>query len=202
MATVVQKLRPSDHGRPITDDELRVSEFEGGYKYEVIDGRLYVSYEPDPPADIIEKWLYDEVRAYSKQRPDIINYMTDKARIFIPGRKRTTIPEPDFAAYNDFPLHLPRAQIRWQNTSPFLVGEVLSADDPDKDLIRNVALFLQVPSIKEYWVLDPLEDPDRPTLLVYRRRGNRWQSVIEIAYGKTYATKILPGFESLVDPPR
>ena len=64
------------------------------------------------------------------------------------------------------------------------------------------ALFLQVPSIKEYWILDPRDDPDRPTMLVYRRRGLRWQNVIEVAFGESYRTRLLPGFELLLDPHR
>src|SRR5437763_293136 len=47
------KIGPSDHGRPITDDDLRCAEFMGGYNCELIDGRLYVTYAPDLPAD----WL-------------------------------------------------------------------------------------------------------------------------------------------------
>jgi hypothetical protein len=50
--------------------------------------------------------------------------------------------------------------------------------------------------------LDPREDSNRPTLTVYRRRGARWQRPIELAYGDTYATRLLPGFELLIDPRR
>jgi Uma2 family endonuclease len=59
---------------------------------------------------------------------------------------------------------------------------------------------LQVPSIREYWVIDPREDADRPTLLVFRRRGRRWQRTIPVPAGTTYATRLLPGFELLIDP--
>ncbi len=181
---------------------MRCAEYVPGYKYELIDGRLYVTYEPDPSADWIEKWLYIKVWVYSQAHPGVINYVTDKARIFVPGHARRTIPEPDLAAYSDFPMDLPLSQIHWQAVSPFLVGEVMSADSRDKDLVRNVELFLQVPSIKEYWIIDPGEDPDQPTMLVYRRRGQRWQNVIEIGYGETCRTRLLPGFELVVDPHR
>lgn len=83
-----------------------------------------------------------------------------------------------------------------------LVGEILSRDNPDKDLVRNVELYLRVPTIREYWVVDTRADPDRPTKQVYRRRGSRWQRPLEVAYGETYATKLLPGFEVLLDPRR
>lgn len=194
------KIGPRDHGQPITDEELRQAEFVGGYKYEVIGGRLYVTYEPDPPEDILEKWLLFKVLAYSRLRPEVINYVTNKARIFVPGKARRTIPDPDLAAYSDFPFHLPLSKIRWRKISPLLVGEVISPNDPHKDLIRNVRLYLFVPSIVEYWILDGREDPDRPSMLVYRRRGEDWQEAIELVYRSTYRTKLLPGFELVIDP--
>jgi len=55
-------------------------------------------------------------------------------------------------------------------------------------------LYLQVPSIREYWILDPRDDADRPALTVHRRRGQRWQQSIEIASGQTYTTRLLPDF--------
>jgi Uma2 family endonuclease len=85
--------------------------------------------------------------------------------------------------------------------SPILVVEVLSSDDPDKDLVRNVDLYHQVPTIKEYWVIDGRDDPNRPTLLVYRRHGRKWRTY-ELAFGETYTTKLLPGFTLLLDPRR
>jgi Uma2 family endonuclease len=80
-----------------------------------------------------------------------------------------------------------------------LVAEILSADDPDKDLVRNVELYVQVPTIREYWIVDPREEFDRPRLLVYRRRGRQWQRLITIEPGETYTTRLLPGFELVLD---
>jgi Uma2 family endonuclease len=202
MKTTIARIGPRDHGRAITDQDLRSADLAGGYKYEIIEGRLYVSYQPDAPTDWIEKWLYSKVLLYAVSHVRVINYLTDKARIFIPGIAETTIPEPDFAAYNDFPIDLPIDDMCWEDTSPFLVGEVISSSDPDKELIRNVKLYLQIPTIKEYWILDPRGDAEHPRLLVYRKRGRRWQSVIEVGYGETYTTKILPGFQLLIDPRR
>jgi Uma2 family endonuclease len=203
MATVLKlKLSPEDHGRPITNEELTASEFEGGYKYEVIEGRLYVTLEPELAENFNEEWLKDKLKLYASLHLAVINYVSSKARIFVPGRRGETIPEPDLAAYRDFPLHLPLRNVRWEDISPLLVGEILSRGNPDKDLVRNVALYLRVPTIREYWVLDTRDDPDRPTLYVYRRRGQRWQNVIEVPYGETYTTRLLPGFRLLVDPRR
>ena len=83
---------------------------------------------------------------------------------------------------------------------PILAAEILSEDNADKDLVRNVRLLLLVPSVREYWIFDPREDPDRPSLMVYRRRGASWQRPITLAAGETYTTKLLPGFSLLLDP--
>src|SRR5205823_3821523 len=107
-------------------------------------------------------------------------------RVFIPDEPEATAPEPDSAAYRNFPLERPLRELRWQDLSPVLVVEVLSEDDPDKDLVRNVELYLQVPTIREYWIIDGRNDPDRPALRVYRRRGQRWQTVILVEFGGTY----------------
>ena len=72
--------------------------------------------------------------------------------------------------------------------------EILSEDNAEKDLVRNLQLYLEVPSIREYWIIDPRQDADRPGLTVYRRRGQRWQRPIEVAPGETYTTPLLPGF--------
>jgi hypothetical protein len=82
---------------------------------------------------------------------------------------------------------------------PLTLEEFLSEDTANKDLVRNPDLYLRVPSIREYWVLDPRTDADRPDLLVYRRRGARWQRPIIVAGGGTYTTRLLPDFALVLD---
>jgi Uma2 family endonuclease len=204
MATALKRrlLGPADHGRPFADEDFPTCRFVSGYKYELIDGKLAVTYEPDLPENRIEEWVNFEVKLYARRHPKVINYVTHKARVFVPGRPEETVPEPDLAAYRDFPLRLPFEDLNWRDVSPVLVGEVLSRNDPAKDLVRNVALYLQVPSVREYWVFDARVDAERPTLLVHRRRSRRWQPVIEVGFGETYTTRLLPGFELVVDPRR
>ena len=43
---VATSLGLADHGHPVTLGEFESAEFEEGYKYELIDGRLYVSPAP------------------------------------------------------------------------------------------------------------------------------------------------------------
>jgi Uma2 family endonuclease len=198
MATVL-KLGHTDHGRPLSLAEFQASDYEEGYRYELIDGVLYVSPQPNVPQGLIESWILQKLLRYRDAHPEVINYVYSKCRVFVPDRPDVTCPEPDVAAYHNFPLDLDFRDLRWQDVSPLLVVEVVSDDDPDKDLVRNVELYHQVPSIKEYWIVDPRNDPNRPTLLVHRRHGKKWRPS-EYAYGDTYSTRMLPGFELIVNP--
>src|SRR5438093_1469578 len=78
-----------------------------------------------------------------------------KARVLIQGRGGVTCPQPDWTAFRDYPRRLPINRVRWEDLVRILVVEIVSPNDPYKDLVRNLELYLQVPSIKEYWVIDP-----------------------------------------------
>jgi Uma2 family endonuclease len=194
------KLRPADHGRQLSLDEFTRASAEEGYHYELIRGRVYVSPVPNAPEGCLERWIDRLLQKYADTHPQILNAVFAKARVFVPDEPEATAPEPDVAGYRDFPLDLPLRERRWQDVSPVLVVEVLSDDDPDKDLDRNVELYLQVPSIREYWVIDGRDDPDHPVMHIYRRRGQRWQNVIRVEAGETYETRLLPDFKLLLDP--
>lgn len=198
--TTLLKIGPADHGRPIAYDDFKTAEWQEGYHYELVDGRLHVSPLPNLPENQLQEWINDKLKAYVRKRPKVINYVSSAARVFIPDRTDVTVPQPDQTAYHDFPVELSIREVQWEDDSPLLVVEILSEEEPDKDLIRNVELYQQVPSIREYWIIDPREDPDCPTMLVYRRRGKSWQRVIEVGFGETYTTKLLPGFILVLDP--
>jgi Uma2 family endonuclease len=198
MATVL-KLGRADHGRPLSLEEFQAGDYEEGYRYDLIDGVLYVSPQPNVPQGFLEHWIFLKLQRYADAHPEVINFVYTKCRVFVPGRPGVTNPEPDVAAYHDFPVGLDLRDLRWQDVSPLLVVEVVSDDDPDKDLVRNAELYHQVPSIKEYWIVDPRHDPNRPTLLVHRRHGKKWR-INEYQYGEAYSTRMLPGFELIVNP--
>jgi Uma2 family endonuclease len=199
--TTALKIGPADHGRPLTLEEFSTAAWEEGYQYELIDGKLYVVPSPNLPENRVEQWIAPALWLYARVHPEVINYVSTKARVYVPRRPGVTNPEPDLAAYRDFPLELPFDQVRWQDISPVLVVEILG-DDPDKDLVRNVGLYLQVPSVREYWVFDTLrEGAERPHLIAHRRWGARWR-VTEVAPGDSYTTRLLPGFTLVVDPRR
>jgi Uma2 family endonuclease len=200
MATVT-KLGPADHGRPMNYTEYLGGDYEPGYKYELIDGRLYVSPQPNLPENVLEEWIGFHLRVYARQHPEVINYVSGKGRVFVPGRRGVTTPEPDLTAFRNFPLDLPIEEVRWGALSPLLVVEVLVEGDAEKDLVRNTELYLQIPTVSEYWILDGRESPDQPVLIAHRRYRGRWV-VRTYRYGRTYTTRLLPGFELVIDPRR
>jgi Uma2 family endonuclease len=198
MSTLV-KVGPRDHGRHLTLEEFESADYAEGHKYELIDGKLYVSPQPNAPEGVLDMWVLFKLHNYKLAHSDVINCVCPKARVFVPGRPDLTCPEPDVTVYRDFPLDVDLREVRWQDVSPILVVEVLSAEDPDKDLERNVELYHQVPTIKEYWIVDGRDDPNRPTLTAHRRYGKGWRSK-QLSFGDTYTTRLLPGFELIVDP--
>jgi Uma2 family endonuclease len=188
------KLGLRDHGRPLTLAAFRAGDYEGGYRYELIDGKLYVSPWPEVAEDVVTQWLHRHLHKY-RDRHQILKHVTCGARVFVPGRRKVTAPAPDLAAYRRYPPVRRLYKLGWEDVSPALGVEVLDAEDPDKDLVRNVALYMEVPSIKEYWILDARQDAYLPTMTVYRRRGKVWQCPIEVGPGERYTTPLLPGFK-------
>lgn len=199
MATVQLRLGPADHGRRVSLAELEAAEYVPGFKYEIIDGSLYVSPQPNVPELLLERWLRRTLERYADTNPDVANLVAVKGRVFLPDTVRPTVPEPDIAIYHDFPLDSPFGDIRWENVSPILVCEVLVEGSIEKDLTRNPDLYHRVPSIKEYWILNGSEDPEQPSLIQYRRRGKAW-TITTFPYGSTFSTKLLPGFSLVIDP--
>jgi Uma2 family endonuclease len=196
-ATLALHLGPADRGRELTYEEYLASNYEEGYKYELIEGRLYVSPLPDYPHARIEKYVHEALVFYKLRRPGVIQEVFTKARVFVRGVKRTTCPEPDVSVYKVCPPD----NKNWEDISPIIVVEVVSGD-PDKDYVRNVDLYHRVPSIREYWLFDRCEEEDGPTLRVYHRGTVRqkWK-IADYGPDDVYSTALLPGLKLPVRPP-
>jgi Uma2 family endonuclease len=194
-----RELTPADHGRPMRLEDFERSHGRQGYRYELVDGRVYVSPEPNEPHDFVLEWLNAALHAYMDARPDVINRVSTHARVFVPGRPAATCPEPDYAAYQNYPRRTPWRKRKWQDISPILVVEVAS-DDLAKDFARNVELYEEVPSIREYWLVHPGDFDAHFLFRVYRRRGQKWQKPIDLGFNDTYTTRLLPDFSLLINP--
>src|SRR4051812_41818826 len=95
------KFGPADHGRPVAPDELDDAEFAGGFKYEIINGRFFVSPQPTFYEDRLERWLRRKFEGFADTHPEVIGWVANKARVFVPDRPELTVPEPDLAVYRE-----------------------------------------------------------------------------------------------------
>ena len=194
-------LTPADHGRALSWDEFASSDAEEGYRYEMIEGKVFVSPPTNVPHDAFRMWLVRSLSVYAQSRPAILPFVATRACVFLPDLEQgITVPQPDVACYAEYAIDPYAPGTDWRDYSPMLVIEVISPDAADKDLVRNRRLYLRVPSIQEYWILDPREGIVGLTMLVYRRRGKRWAACQTIAPGETYTTPILPGFALVLNP--
>ncbi|MBM4074080.1 MAG: Uma2 family endonuclease [Planctomycetes bacterium] len=194
------RFGPADHGRQVCDDELSIAEFRPGYDYEVIFGRLYVSSAPDFEHDWVEKFIFGQIFLYSNEHPEIVAYVTDRARVFVTESQSKTVPEPDLAVYSKRPTS------DWRDVTPIIIAEVLRGEDVDKDLFRNVDLYWRVSSIQEYWVFDIRQAPQHPTLIVHRRQLGEPHSkvdwdIVDYSADSVYETSLLPGLRLKISPP-
>jgi Uma2 family endonuclease len=197
--TLQKRLSHRDHGRELTFDEFMAGDYEEGYRYELIEGRLYVSPYPNLPHAIQERYVHEALLANKARKNSVIKEVFAKARVFVPGPTRVTCPEPDLTVYSESPS----ADQRWQDLSPLVVVEIVSPDNSYKDFVRNVDLYQRVPSIREYWLFDKCAEDDGPTLRVYHRGTARqkWK-IAEYGPRDTYTTALLPGFKLPVCPPK
>jgi Uma2 family endonuclease len=184
----------------MTLTEFVQSAAQSGARYELIDGSVWVSPAANFAHDWLINWLADVLRGYCQHHPEVANYVTRGARLFA-EREADTCPEPDLAVFRNVPSQPLVAEVRWQTLEPLVVVEVISPDQAEKDTVRNVELYLDVPTVQEYWIVDPQITPAQPTLRVRRRLNRRrWRAEIVIPHGGTYAAPTLPGLTLTFNP--
>ena len=91
MSTML-RIGPHDHGREMTYQEFLAGDYEEGYKYELIEGELYVSPQPNPPHDIVLQYIDELLTIYKLQRRDIVKRMSSHWCVFVPGRRKHDVP--------------------------------------------------------------------------------------------------------------
>jgi len=99
--------------------------------------------------------------------------------------------EPDLLLVRD--AKDPRRQDRFW-TGADLVLEVVSKDDPARDLIRKRHDYAEA-KIPEYWIVNPLTE----TILVYRLKGRKYPKAHTFARGTRAVSHLFPDFSVNVD---
>ncbi|MCO5171896.1 MAG: Uma2 family endonuclease [Planctomycetes bacterium] len=188
----VLHLGPQDEGLELDHDAFATAAWEPGYRYELVAGRLAVTPAPNLPNARVERWFDKLFLRYAFAHPDRVAEVFAKARVITRALGAVTDVEPDVTLYRTFPAD-PR-QAKWQDTAPFLVVEVLSESDPAKDLVRNRQVYGLLPSIEEYWIVDPRAEP-APSMLVLARAPDGGWLERPVPPGGTYRTDLLPDLE-------
>jgi Uma2 family endonuclease len=120
------------------------------YRYEVIDGVLYMSTSPSP----YHQWITSQTTDLLKeqlQRKGLGFVLWAPGGIFMPGARPV---QPDFMVLRPED----RALITTERveTIPLLLGEILSPSNANHDLVTKRAAYARA-GVPEYWILRPDE---------------------------------------------
>ncbi len=186
------RIGPDDAGRLMTLEDFEQADEHPGYTYELIDGVLIVSPSPTPWHDRWVRFVRDHLIAYADAHPHRINCVSGDCEVAVAGRPGPTRPQPDIAAFKDYPDPPPDS---WDSSCPLIVVEVISDRRARKDTTRNRQLYWMAGGIAEYWIIDPREDPQEPTLIALVRKTGapKWEEHI-IPFGKSHKSAALPRF--------
>ena len=161
----------------LTDHSNRLVEFTDGYIEELS--------MPTFTHQSILLFLYGLLRAYLKPRGGVVMVAALRLRVR-PGKFR----EPDLLLLRDRTDR--RCQDRyWLGAD--LVVEVVSPDNPDRDLVEKRADYAEA-GIPEYWIADPRD----ATIRVLSLRGAAYVEHGVYRRGDTATSALLAGFAAEV----
>jgi len=158
------------------------------YRYEVIDGELYMS--PSP------KVLHQ--RTLLRLGLILQNFLTknQEGEIFIApvdvilSESDIVVPDIIFIAANN-------NKILTENNvqgAPDLIIEILSRYNPSNDLVRKKAMY-EFYGIKEYWIVDPQEK----AVLLYSLMDRKYGEARQLRHNDILHSNILSGLEIKLD---
>ena len=145
------RIGPHDHGRELTDDEFFAADYEEGYKYELIDGSLYVSPKPNFPHDVRAAHRRDARSSINTAPGDMVRRFRTKPASSSLAAERRPVPEPDFAIYNDCPQVAARP---WQDKSVRSSSWRSSATIRTRSTTETGSSTARCQASLEYWVFD------------------------------------------------
>ena len=150
---------------------------------ELIDGRIEELPMPTSTHQAVLLFLYDRFRAFLKPRGGVVMVAALRMRV-----RAGTFREPDLLLLRD------RADPRYQDRywlGADLVVEVISPDNPDRDLVEKRADYAAA-GIPEYWIADPRHETI--TVLTLQQGGYAEQGVYR--RGATARSPLLDGFSA------
>ena len=148
---------------------------------ELTDGHVQELPMPTSMHQAILALLHVAFRAYVKPRGGVVLFSALRMRI-----REGKFREPDLLLLRD--RSDPRCQDRyWLGAD--LVVEVVSPDDPDRDLVEKRADYAEA-RIPEYWIVDPRDE----TITVLALEGDGYVERGAYGRGSSAASSLLAGF--------
>ena len=157
----------------LTDHTTRLVEFSDGF--------VEVLPMPTDKHQSILEYLFLLLHAFISTRGGKVHLASLRLRLRA-GKFR----EPDLLLLLD--AKDPRRQNRFW-TGADLVLEVVTADNPERDLIQKRHEYAQA-KIPEYWIVNPLTE----TIVVFRLKGKKYQQAGQYARGAKAVSQLLSGF--------
>jgi Uma2 family endonuclease len=174
----------------MTVDEYLAADLPEGYRYELVEGVVQMAPIPGLPHDSVVDRLHYLLTLYRERRPDIIAHVSQRFAVTLLDRQ--TAREPDFGLYGPSELGDKKGKT-WKNVTPFLVVEVVSPGQADRDYEEKRRDYWDA-RVGEYWIADP-EDK---SLTVLTRGASEWIKA-RFEVGQSYRPAQLPGLEIRVD---
>jgi Uma2 family endonuclease len=179
-------MKPANPGVKLTYDDY-VLFSDDGKRHELIDGEHYVTPTPIRKHQAISGNLFGLIWSYLQKRPIGRVFAAPFDVIF----SEFDVVEPDL-------LYISRQRLEQIETSPWVKGapdlvvEIASPSTRKRDETIKRRLYERF-GVAEYWVIDPELD----LVKVYRRAGERYERVAELALekGDVLTTPLLPGLD-------
>ena len=164
---------------------------DDGKRYEIIDGELYVSKQPQWHHQVVCGQIFTLLQSWSL-RTDSGGASIAPGVIF--AEDDDVAPDVVWASTERLTTGLGADGHLY--TAPELVVEVLSPGPTNAQRDRDVKLKLYSRrGVDEYWIVDW---PAR-TLTVYRRDGDALRQITTLTGNDTLASPLLPGFITTID---
>ncbi len=172
----------------LTIADLDAMPEDDGYRYEVIEGELFVSRSPGLTHQIVSDNLIVLLRIFLKSNavgvavstpglvlseysgviPDVV-YFSNQRRNIVSDQRLTSAPD--------------------------LVVEILSpgTENTKRDRVAKRALYAKH-GVSEYWIVDS----ESRAVEIYRLEGRSLEPYVTFVHGETLSTAVLPGFSCAV----
>lgn len=167
---------------PMTEGEF-VAWCDEDVKAEWVDGEVVIMSPSSYRHVLIVGWLIRVLGDFVEDR-DLGEVLGPELMIRLAGPKRRLVPDVLFIAKGRLGL----LQKNHLEGAPDLAIEVVSPDSQERDRIDKFADY-QRAGVREYWIIDPIEEE----LKVYALGADRRFAEVAPVDGRTHST-VIPGF--------